>query len=118
MVLLRRSLGRWVTACLLLQAASLSALLPRDCCRAHAHERQEESGPSCHTAPEKTEDRCALRGTCDGPMSAMVAQLSQVGVIPATAGAPADEVRSSLLAVKSESSSSRLPSPDSPPPRG
>jgi hypothetical protein len=118
MVLLRRSLGRWVTACLLLQAASLTALLPRDCCRAHAHDREEASKPSCHTSVEKAEDRCALRGTCDGPMSAMIAQLSQVGVIPATAGLPADDVRPSLLAVESESSSSRLLSPDSPPPRG
>ena len=118
MALLRRSLGRWVMACLLLQAASLSALLPRDCCRAHAHERQEESGPSCHTAPEKTEDRCALRGTCDGPMSAMVAQLSQVGVVPQAIGLPADSPRTSLVPATTEESPSRLVPPDAPPPRG
>jgi hypothetical protein len=107
-----------VTAFLLLQIASLLALVPRDCCRAHAHERQEESGAKCHTAPENAEDRCALRGTCDGPMSAMVAQLSQVGVMPAATGAPADGVQASAVHVTSAASPTRLVPPDAPPPRG
>ena len=114
---LRRSLGRWATVCLLLQAAALLALLPRDCCRAHAHQRQE-SRPSCHTAAEKTEPQCALRGTCNGPMSAMTAQLSQVGVLPVETNLPLDGLRATRVHIAPEVSRSRLIPPDSPPPRG
>ena len=103
---------------LLLQAATLGALVPRDCCRAHAHDRKEAEKPSCHTTAEKTDDRCALRGTCDGPMTGMVALLSQVGVIPASTPAPVNSGDTALvLALALEPDRLRTP-PDSPPPRG
>ena len=47
MTIIRRRLRLWVAAWLVFQVASLSALVPRDCCAAH---RPAASGktPSCH----------------------------------------------------------------------
>ena len=114
----RRGLQRWAVAGLLLQAAAFGALVPRDCCRAHTHDRKEAAKPSCHTTAEKTDDRCALRGTCDGPMTGMVALLSQLGVMPAPTAAPVDTGDTALvLAFVLEPDRLATP-PDSPPPRG
>ena len=105
-------------ASLLLQAAALGALVPRDCCRAHAHDRKEPAKPSCHTTTEKTDDRCALRGTCDGPMTGMVALLSQVGVMPSSTPALVDTGGTALvLTFVAEPNRPGTP-PEAPPPRG
>lgn len=137
----RCGLRRWAVVCLLLQAAALGALVPRDCCKAHEHDTSRAS--SCHDArtavqcPMRGPDGaacpmhrgdaaprqpgtsdCALRGTCTGPMSGMVALLSQLGVMPAPTAAPVDTGDTALvLAFVLEPDRPATP-PDSPPPRG
>ena len=59
---LRARVRLWAVAWLLMQAATLSAFVPRDCCAAH---RPTESAPSCHEAPKRT--HCPMRATGDAP---------------------------------------------------
>ena len=61
---LRGHVRLWAIAWLLMQAAALSAFMPRDCCAAH---RPAESTPSCHEAPKRA--HCPMRGTGDAPCS-------------------------------------------------
>ena len=139
---IRRGLRLWVSLWLVCQVASLAALVPRDCCAAHRRAVQTAKR-SCHQAAaasqcpmraadgtacpmhrgdgrhadEASTDACAMRGTCSGPMGALVAQLSNQGVLPSPIPtlpaldarvAPADADPQPL---------SRLVAPDSPPPR-
>jgi hypothetical protein len=62
MTILRRHVRLWATAWLVLQAASLSAFVPRDCCAAH---RPEVAKPSCHeVAPQS---HCPMRAADGKP---------------------------------------------------
>ena len=138
---IRAHLRSWVTVTLLLQAASLGALLPRHCCSAHDHEAGRRAA-TCHeapaavqcpmrgpdgeacpmhrsqaAAPETAPERCVMRGTCDGPMSAMVALLSQLGVLPSATSAPVQAGDTGVV-VAIVLDPDRLDTPpDSPPPR-
>jgi hypothetical protein len=130
MTIVRRHVRLFVAAWLVFQVASLSALVPRDCCLAHRPEPVAKHGSNCHEpaaaapghradqeAADKSSQRCTLRGTCDGPMAALFALLSNHGVLTDSiavspdlhAGTPPIRIRESLV--------SRLPSPDPPPPR-
>ena len=136
----RCGLRRWAVVCLLLQAASLGALVPRDCCSTHEHDAGRAA--SCHdartavqcpmrgpdgaacpmhrdgAATEQTGTDCALRGACSGPMSGMVALLSQIGVMPSSTAAAGDIGDTALvLAYVLQPDRPGTP-PDSPPPRG
>ena len=72
----RRHLRRGVTAWLLCHALAFSALVPRDCCAAHAHAHRDAGAPACHElAPAAA--LCQLTGTCDAPATALSAVLLQ-----------------------------------------
>jgi hypothetical protein len=142
MTSLRRRLRLLTATWLIFQAASLSALVPRDCCAAHrpaaigsdqrCHENtaaeqcpmRAANGTPCpmhrgghtHTS-EKSPDSCAIRGTCEGPMAALFAQLSNHGVLPGSFTMVPDVHATSLNAGTRESLLGRLASPDPPPPR-
>jgi hypothetical protein len=142
MIIIRRRLRFWVTAWLVFQVGSLSALVPRDCCAAH---RQAATGKehSCHEqaaavqcpiraadgtpcpmhqsgdsdASEKPSDRCSMHGTCDGPISTLFALLSNHGVLTDSFAMSPDLHRDSIPIHTRENLIARLASPDSPPPR-
>lgn len=147
MTTFRRHLRLWVIVWLVFQAASLSALVPRDCCAAHrpAADKTErtchESAPATlcpmrsadgtpcpmhrdrgghrdhHQSSQSSTSDCSLRGTCDGPMAAFFTQLSNHGVLPESFSAIPNVEVSSLSTPARESVVSRLESPDPPPPR-
>jgi len=116
MNLVRRHLRRGVAAWLFCHALTFTALVPRDCCAAHAHgadwaaaasgeapcheaaapapgahcEMAAEDGAACpmHAAPVSSSD-CALTGSCQAPAAALAAVLLQAAVlVPATSYAP------------------------------
>ena len=112
--MIRRRLRLWVGAWLVAQVASMSAFVPADCCLAHsraAHATEQR----CHeSVPQQ---QCALRGTCAGPVAALVTLLSNVGV-PSLSYGIAPEVRVSVIGASPvENLISAAVSPDPPPPR-
>jgi hypothetical protein len=142
MTTIRRRLRFWVAAWLVFQVASLSALVPRACCvpyRAAATDQEPNchgnsaashcpmraaGGPPCpmhksghHDAEEKPDDRCSMRATCDGPVAAMFALLSNYGVLSDSFLIAPDVHRASVSLQTRENLISRLAPPDSPPPR-
>jgi hypothetical protein len=67
---------------LVIQVASLAALVSLDCCAEHRPARQELP---CHQAvpePQHDTDDCRMSGTCDGPLATLVALLSNCGPLP------------------------------------
>ena len=131
MARVRKHLRVWAIAWLVFQAASLSALVPRDCCLAHKPEPVAKHGSNCHEttaaapvhqldhqdAADKSGKRCTLRGSCDGPMAALSALLSNHGVLPDSIAVSPDLLSSVPPTRFRESLVSRLPVPDPPPPR-
>jgi hypothetical protein len=139
---IRRSLRLWVTLWLVCQVASLSALVPKDCCAAH-RPAASTAKPSCHQeasatrcpmraatgttcpmhrgdatgADQASTDACAMQGTCSGPLAAMVAQLSNQGVLPSTTPTLPELVRTAAPVSADTQLITRLVSPDPPPPR-
>jgi hypothetical protein len=127
---LRRRLRAVATAWLLVQAASLSAIVPRDCCAAHRADAARVAR-TCHQAatvkldghahhhaqPPASRDTCALRGACDGPMAGFLAQLSLQGVLGQPPQLSRQLVIENYRAQTPEHLTSRLVPPDSPPPR-
>jgi hypothetical protein len=135
---IRGRLRLWVSAWLVCQVASLSALVPRECCAAH---RTVASKPGCHEmaevphcpmpaadgtqcpmhraghAHEQPADGCAMRGMCDGPLAAFSASLWNHGVL--TDPFEAQHHRHAFPAILQTGGNpiSRLPSLDPPPPR-
>jgi len=148
MLTLRRRPQFWVAAWLIFQGSALYALVPRDCCAAHRHGGDHQSAahqpvpaeaspaPSAHSddhahvghqmapAPEPANADpapvrgCVMRGTCDGPMAAVLAVLSTQGVPPIDAFRLVQESTATLVAgAAHEHPTSRLASPEPPPPR-
>jgi len=139
---LRRYLRLWVAVWLVFQVASLSALVPRECCAAH-RQAATRAKPSCHeTAPatqcpmragggtpcpmhsgdhtgasNSSRDGCAMRGACSGPIAALFAQLSNYGVVTNSFQWQPDLQRGSAAVSTLEQLVTRLASPDPPPPR-
>ncbi len=58
MTMLRRHVRLWAMAWMLVQVASLSAFVPRDCCASH---RPVEADADCHQAAPKAA-HCPMRG--------------------------------------------------------
>jgi hypothetical protein len=139
---LRRHLRLSVAAWLVFQAASLSVLIPLDCCVAHrqaasskehsCHENtaathcpmRAAGGRPCpmhrggHTgAGERSGEQCSMRGTCDRPAVAMFALLSNYGVLADSFAMSPDLHTSSAPLQPRENLIGRLASPDPPPPR-
>jgi hypothetical protein len=139
---LRRHLRLSVATWLVFQAASLTVLIPLDCCGAHRPAASSQ-GPSCHEntaathcptraaggtpcpmhrgghtdAGDRSSNRCSMRGTCNGPAAAMVALLSNYGVLADSFAMLPDLHTSSAAIHTRENLITRLASPDPPPPR-
>jgi hypothetical protein len=128
MTTIRRRLRFWVAAWLLFQVASLSALVPRACCVPHRAAATDQAGAAdgtpCpmhksghHDAEEIPSHRCSMRATCDGPVAAMFALLSNYGVLSESLLILPDVHAGSVSLQTHENLISRLAPPDSPPPR-
>jgi hypothetical protein len=128
----RRHLRLWTAAWLLVQMASLAALIPRDCCAAHplAHSPMpaatpEAAAPSGDAAcPMHREARaaertppaaCSMRGTCDGPD--LFTLLPGPALLPADAPLEGPGASGRATPVEPGSPLGRIPPPDPPPPR-
>ena len=114
MASLRRYLRLCVATWLAFQVASLLALVPRDCCAAHRPAARGAT-PSCHEQAAAT--HCAMRGTCDGPMTALVALLSNYGVLADSFQLLPDLHAGSAGARTREHLITGFAPPDAPPPR-
>jgi hypothetical protein len=121
-VAVRRHLRRGVAAWLVCHALTFTALLPRDCCAAHAHGERAEAAPAGDAACPMHDGAapapsCAIAGTCQAPGAALAAVLLQAAVLE-----PAAHVTPHLSPVARPHpravSARTLPSPpDAPPPR-
>jgi hypothetical protein len=128
MICLRKHLRLWTSAWLVCQIATYSALLPRDCCAAHAHrakpvEAAQESpdGATCamhHAEPDpKPVEECSWRGTCGGPLSALAALFAHQGILPASVVVARETPSAALSVQPRERAASHLIQPDPQPPR-
>ncbi len=112
----RRRLRLWAITWLLLQVVSLTALIPRDCCVGHRRAAAPAT-PACHRPAEEATTRCAVSGTCEGPMAALLAQLSSVGVLADGIEILPDLPVTTSVAPTHAAFTSRPAPPDTPPPR-
>jgi hypothetical protein len=122
----RRHLRALTLICLTFQAASISALVPRDCCAAHASHASHVSHAAAadgdagacpmHRAPER-EPECSLRGACDGPPAALPLLWSNPAVSPAGTSTLPNLVASPLHEPQRSAPIGNDPYPDPPPPR-
>jgi hypothetical protein len=128
MKVLRRQLRSWTIAWLFFHVASYSALLPRDCCAAHAHrpkplQTTQSDNATCamhHEAPQPepaSETECSLRGTCRGPLAALNSLLSTHGVLPEALSLSRDAGGQLAARVTAESTLGQAVPPDPRPPR-
>ena len=139
---IRRGLRLWVSLWLVCQVALFAALLPKNCCEAHRLAASAVK-PNCHKsaaasqcpmraadgtpcpmhrgdgqhADQASTDGCAMRSTCSGPMGALVAQLSNQGVLPSPVPALPTLGSRQAPAGADQQLISRLVAPDAPPPR-
>ncbi len=135
MASLRRRLRLVAVVWLAVQAASVSALVPRDCCATHqpkaagCHKRaaatycpmRSADGTPCpmhRSSPaEEDPDACAMRGTCDGPMAALVRLLSHHAVLDDPLATLPDSVAGLAFIPSRENPIGRRTAPETPPPR-
>ena len=122
MFAVRRHLRRGVAAWLVCHALTFTALVPRDCCAAHAHAARAEAAPDGDAACPMHDgagpaSACTIGGTCQAPGAALAAVLLQAAVVePATHVSP----RLSALArphPRAASPRALATPPDAPPPR-
>ena len=86
---LRRNLRRLAIAWIVVQTVWVSALAGFDCCAAHQQVKhtvagsQAAEGKPCpmHAASQTpAPEKCVMRGTCKGPMAALLVLLSNNGI--------------------------------------
>jgi hypothetical protein len=119
MTSIRRRLRLWVTAWLVVQAASLSALVPHDCCLAH-RPAETVKPPTCHekaAAEQVPVPKCSMRENCAGPLAVLLQLLSNHGVLTASLEASPDLTIATLPLAARENVITQLSSPDPPPPK-
>ena len=75
-MIFRRRLRLWVITWLLFQVASLSAVVPRDCCLAHRPAAPTDE-QKCH---EPVSEQCVMRASCDGPLGVLLTLISNLGI--------------------------------------
>jgi hypothetical protein len=118
------------------QVASLSALVPRDCCASH---RPAAATSDCHqdVAPPphcpmaaaegapcpmhvseapSPQDDCVMRGSCNGPMAALAVLLPGHGILAEPTRCPPDLPALGRVDVSAETAFDRARPPDPPPP--
>jgi hypothetical protein len=142
MTTLRRRLRLWAVAWLVCQTALLVAFVPWDCCVAHkmTKVRAERSchepaptaaacpmhgaanGAACpmhgdHAKHEKPTSSCSMRGTCQGPMAALLSLLSNYGPLSDPFDLVPDVRFVTAVSPLQEQLVVRLTPPESPPPR-
>ena len=144
MTTIRRRLRFWAAAWLVFQAASLTALVPRQCCTAHpmaaatteadCHEEAPtpaepdcpmaaEDGTPCpmhhggHSDVNEGTAGCSIRGMCEGPAATFLGSLANHGVLPDPFTITPDLHPKFNPPLVRESLIGRLAGPDSPPPR-
>jgi hypothetical protein len=141
MIPIPRRLPRWAAAWLVLQVASLGALVPRDSCATHRQTvsteqrgcRKTAAAPHCpmrsadgtpcpmhrgSTPSSAAKDTsCSLRGTCSEPMVALAALLWNQGVLTESLDPAPDEGISTVVLSGHQPTVARPDAPDPPPPR-
>ncbi len=143
MATIRRRLRFWAAAWLVFQAASLTALVPRQCCTAHlaaaateteCHEEAPvPAAPDCpmaaaggtrcpmhhggHSDVNEGTAECSIRGMCDGPAATFLGSLANHGVLTDPFIVSPDLHPKFNPPFVGESLIGRLAGPDSPPPR-
>jgi hypothetical protein len=60
---------------------------------------------------------CSMRGTCNGPMAALLAQLANIGIFAASPSVLPDLHASGIISIEGENLIGRFTPPDTPPPR-
>jgi hypothetical protein len=89
-----------------------------DACPMHRDQTSHHSEHASHGDRDKPSDSdCSMRGTCNGPMAAMFAFLSNHGILTDAVVIATEQHRGPVPALTRESLASRLASPDPPPPR-
>lgn len=147
MTVVRRHLRRGVTAWLLCHALTFTALVPRDCCAAHADAADVDAGaetPPCHetAAPAETPapfahcdmaaaegaacpmhaaempaTDCSMTGVCHAPEAALAAVLLHAAVAVPPFTLASHSAAGVLVADAAVSPASLAIPPDAPPPR-
>lgn len=123
MALIRRHLRRGVVAWLVCHALTYTALVPRDCCAAHAHAARanavsvDDAACPMHEGGATPSGPCAIAGTCQAPGAALAAVLLQAAVLE-----PVAHVRVHLRPIAgtrpgTTSTRTLATPPDAPPPR-
>ena len=139
---IRRHLRAYAMFWLLVQAAQVAALVPLDCCAAHQTSRtatratcHQAAPPHCPMADRGAQcpmhanhvqtgastripaGECTMRGTCGGPLAALLVLLSNQGILTRLrTTTPAFDAQQMTLGIH-ERVTARLDSPDPPPPR-
>jgi hypothetical protein len=122
MTTLRHRLRVCVTTWLAVQAVSLAALPWACCCSPDRDQAAATARPSCHEAAtaaheQETGDTCAMRGACDSPLAAVLAFLSNQGIIGARS-TPLPDLDAQIVTIQSSDDTvTRFSPPDPPPPR-
>lgn len=144
MATFRRRLRYWAAAWLVFQAASLTALVPRQCCTAHpiapatteADCHEEVPAPPPTDCPMAADDgtrcpmhhgghsdvtegtaACSIRGMCPGPAATFLGSLANSGVLTEPFAITPDLHPKFNPPTLRENLVGRLAAPDSPPPR-
>ena len=112
-MIIRGSLRLWVAAWLVFEAASLSAIVPRECCLTHSTSAPA-SEQKCH---EPVSERCVMRASCDGPMAGLLTLITNLGIPTAAFGLALDPPASALTSSPRENPLGNSFRPDPPPPR-
>ena len=133
MAALRHRQRLWAAFWLVFQTVMLSGLAPRECCADHRIAAAQDE-PSCHKkaaatycpmhkaaqssqSHEESSHRCAMRGTCGGPIIALFALLSTQGVLPESFALLPDSQVGTAVVRTDESLIRLLTPPETPPPR-
>ena len=100
-----------MAAWLVLEAASLSAIVPRECCLTHSTSAPA-SEQKCH---EPVSERCVMRASCDGPMAGLLTLIANLGIPTAAFGLlrPARQRAACVVHVKIRSAFLSGPTPTS-----
>lgn len=118
----RRHLRRGVVAWLVCHALTFTALMPRDCCAAHAHAARAEAAPEGDAACPMHDGAapaaaCAMAGVCQAPGAALAAVLLQAAVLEPVAHVAPHLVPLARPQPRTASPRTLLTPPDAPPPR-